>query len=74
MFLGFVTGLVGFVWAPLGRMVGFFTWFILEYMMRVIEFFSHVPGASIEIGAWGSGVALLILLSAFIKMKKAPHV
>lgn len=43
MFLGFVNGLVGMIYLPLAKLLGAVTWILLEYMIRVVEFFAHLP-------------------------------
>ena len=52
MALGFVTGGLGFLWHPLAQISGWLTWLILEYQIRVIEFFAQIPAASIAVGKW----------------------
>lgn len=52
MFLGFLTGSLGFIFYPLSQFFGWVVWFILEYILRVIEFFSRFDFSSAEIENW----------------------
>jgi competence protein ComEC len=47
MILGFLQSLMGYIWLPFGKVIGWVVWVPLEYFIRVIETLSHVPGASI---------------------------
>ncbi len=47
---GFATGMLGFFWEPLGWIAGWISWSLLEYQIRLIEFFAGFPAASIELG------------------------
>ncbi|MBI3420711.1 MAG: ComEC/Rec2 family competence protein, partial [Candidatus Sungbacteria bacterium] len=49
---GFFAGLLGFIWYPLGSIAGFVAWFLLGYIIYMIELFARLPGAAINIGAW----------------------
>jgi len=68
---GFITGILGFVWEPLGRVSGWLSWVLLEYKIEVVEFFAKVPLASIHIDksfAWVTAVVyVFILWKLFIK-------
>lgn len=58
MAAGFATGIAGFLWEPLSHTFGWATWILLEYQIRVIEFFAKIPFASVNLG-----VALILPLS-----------
>lgn len=60
MLAGFVTGIVGMVWPPLGQIGGYASWLLLEYIIRVAEFFSGLPLASWEWGGFHWMLALAI--------------
>lgn len=47
MVLGFITGILGLIWLPLGMVVGWLTWVPLTYLIAVVEWLARVPGASI---------------------------
>ena len=48
MVLGFITSIFGFIWLPLGMLVGWIVWVPLTYLITVVEFLAKVPGASIS--------------------------
>lgn len=52
MTIGFFTGVLGFISASLSAALGWATWILLEYQLRIIAFFAHIPLASITVGAW----------------------
>ncbi len=52
MAVGFAAGIAGFLWAPLSIVVGWAAWVLLEYQLRIITFFAHIPFASVEVGNW----------------------
>jgi len=59
MLLGFLFGLAGIIFVPLGRIVGFAAWAITAYQIKVIEFFASLPFASVAVSfTW---VALIII-------------
>ena len=49
MFFGFASGLLGMIFLPLGKLVGFFGYIILEIVIRISEFLAKIPHASIEL-------------------------
>ena len=67
MALGFLTGVLGFVWHPLSQTSGWVNWVLLEYKIRVIETFAAFPSASIELGQWF--LVPLLVLYCFIGWK-----
>ena len=64
MAVGFAMGIAGFLWTPLSVVVGWAAWVLLEYQLRVITFFAHIPFASVEVGTWI--IAPLLLIYAVI--------
>ncbi len=46
MFFGFLTGVFGMIYLPIGKIFGWLVWVLLEYMIRLINFFSSLPLAS----------------------------
>ena len=59
MLLGFLSGLAGIIFVPLGRLVGFAAWAITAYQIKIIEFFASLPFASVAVSfTW---VALIII-------------
>lgn len=49
MFLSFVSGFVGLFSVTIGRYVAFLAWPCLEYIIKITEFLSKLPGAAIQI-------------------------
>lgn len=48
MVLGFIAGILGFLWYPLGIIIGWVVWVPLTYFVLVVETLAKVPGASIN--------------------------
>ncbi|MDP3741426.1 MAG: ComEC/Rec2 family competence protein, partial [bacterium] len=65
MFFGFVTGLAGIVYLPIAKLIGGITWVILEYVVRVVEFFARLPLASTDAQINISFVIIYYLLLIF---------
>ena len=41
MIFGFIFGLLGIIWSFLGLIFSFPAWFLLTYLLKVVDFFSH---------------------------------
>lgn len=41
MVLGFISGLAGIIWQPLGWVLSWPAWFLLTYLVKVVDFFSQ---------------------------------
>lgn len=48
MVLGFVVGIAGWIWWPLGVIPAWITWVPLTYFITVIQWLAKVPGASVQ--------------------------
>lgn len=67
MLAGFLSGLAGMVFLPLGRIIGFIAWAVTAYQLKVIEFFASLPFASVEISinwVWLVVIYVLLILAA----------
>lgn len=67
MFLGFLSGLAGIIFIPLGQITGFTAWAVTAYQIKIIEFFSSLPFASVEISInwiWLVVIYVLLILAA----------
>lgn len=42
MLAGFVSGIVGIIFLPLGKIIGFIAWAITTYQIKIIEFFASI--------------------------------
>lgn len=45
--LGFIVAILGWVWLPLGQVVAWFTWVLLQYMILIITWTAKLPFSSI---------------------------
>lgn len=52
MAFGFLTGLLGFFSTILSQIMGYITWVLLDYELRVIKFFAGIPLSSVTVGKW----------------------
>lgn len=74
MFLGFLTGMIGFMGFVLSLPFAWVSWFFLTYIIKVSEIFASIPYSSINI-SWFSETLMilsyiLIFSWVFIKSKK----
>lgn len=49
MILGFIAGVLGVVWWPLGFVASWIVWVPLTYFIQVIQLLAKIPGASVKI-------------------------
>jgi len=49
MILGFLTGFIGMIWYIFSVPLGYVSYFFLHYELAVINFFSHIPFASLSV-------------------------
>ena len=61
MLLGFLTGILGMVFAPLGQFVGYFAWALSQYQIKVIQFF-----ASFQFSAVTFGIPIVVMIGLYI--------
>lgn len=66
MFFGFLTGLFSFVWIGLALPFSYITNFLLTYELKIVEFFSKIPFASIEVSYFPFWLMLGIYLLFFV--------
>jgi competence protein ComEC len=74
MFLGFLTGIVGFMNILLALPFAWMSWFLLAYIIKISEIFASIPYSSVHI-SWFSEIFMvisyiIIFLWVFIKSKK----
>jgi len=53
MGLGFLAGVISYVWIVPAKIFGYFTWIILTYQIRTIEYLASLSWASLEIFNFG---------------------
>ncbi len=68
MGFSFLAGLLGMIYYPLGKLATFIAWPTLEYIIKAVEFFARIPGASIAAGKgiWPVEILLYILMITII--------
>jgi len=49
MALGFVSGLGGIIWLPLGKILALVSWLVLKYIIVAVEFFSRLSFAAVTL-------------------------
>ena len=59
MLLGFIATAIGFVFLPLGILIGFGAHILLSYILWVAKTLAYVPLASLEVGWFSVGVAVI---------------
>lgn len=48
MILGFILAILGSIWMPLGRIMGWIVWVPLQYFITVVGLLAGIPGASVN--------------------------
>jgi len=48
MILGFIVAILGWIWQPLVIIPAWIVWVPLTYFIKVVEFLSKIPGASVS--------------------------
>ncbi len=68
MLLGFITGFIGLIFFPLSIPFGYISYFLLNYELGAIAFFSNLPFASFIIPSFPLWLTILIYLFFFYKL------
>lgn len=63
MALGFVSGLSGMVWVPLGQLFGYFAWAVTKYQVSIVENLASFPQASIS---WNISLPVLVFIYSIL--------
>jgi len=68
MLFGFIFAILGIIWLPLGWIFSLPAWFLLTYLTKIVDLFSH-PWASktIENLHWGWLIVFYLLLGLIVK-------
>lgn len=76
MIAGAVVVALSFVSVTLAHMLGFVGYIGMEYIIRVVQFFAHVPFASVELRIHYVSMVLLyvLLFGLMVKLKKVTNV
>lgn len=62
MISGIILSFVGLIWLPLAEIVAWPVWFLLSYLVKIVEFFSFLPLAAYEF----KNVSLIFLLGYYL--------
>jgi len=68
MFLGFASGLAGMIWLPLGKLIGFFSYIILETIIKLSQLLASIPYASVtlKINNWWVLAVYYLVISVLV--------
>ncbi|MBU1952216.1 ComEC/Rec2 family competence protein, partial [Patescibacteria group bacterium] len=69
MGLGFGAGLLSSIWLPIGKIFAWAVWLLLSYIIKIVELFSILPFASVEIPEVSWVILVLGYLLLIIGMK-----
>jgi len=75
MLFGFLAGSVGFISLTLAFPFAFVAYVLLDYELRVVEFFSHLPFASVVVNdfpLWFSVLVYLFYFVIYIRLRPSP--
>ncbi len=73
MFLGFLAGLLAFIFVPLGAPVAFICSLLLSYVLRIIYLFSHLPLSSIGFKNFPLFLMVLVYIILFVIIWRAHY-
>lgn len=64
MLLGFLSGILGLIFLPLGQIAAALSWVLLTYIIKVVEFFSSLSFAALSVSSplWLAIIYYLILI------------
>ena len=71
MAVGFAAAASAFIFYPLGQILGWAAWVLLEYKIRIISLFAGLPLAFVQVSGWAWAILIIFyifLLGVFIKM------
>lgn len=67
MLFGFIQIIFSSIFLPLGQIVAWFSWLFLTYVVKIVELFSALPFASVNIGLnWWMMIILYMMLVWFM--------
>ena len=49
MLWGFLAGLLGLVWSPLGQLAGWIAWALSNYQINVVQYLASLPYAAVTV-------------------------
>jgi len=74
MLTGFIQVITGLIYIPLGKIIGYTSYFILEYIIRIIQFFAKFNFASIEMSVSFPIMIIMYIGLFFFCIKKDSHI
>lgn len=76
MFGGFAAGIAGFIFVPLGKLIGFVPYFFLKMELFIVQWLANLPWASLQIKNFGwmhiSIYYILLIGFLFFHQRKSP--
>lgn len=66
MLVGFLGGLAGIIFFPLGKLLGLIAWLFVSYMIKIVEFFSQFNWAAIEVKKIWFGLVIIYYVIIYI--------
>ena len=64
--LGGLALILGLIWLPLGQVVAYLAWPFLVYTIRLAEWFTELPGSTINLGQVALPLVLLFYVVLFV--------
>ncbi len=76
MLAGFLAGVGGMIFTPLGQLLGFIAWAVTSYQIKVVEFLGNLSFASLAMSFnWQTMLGVyLFLVIIFFKLKGGKHI
>ncbi len=71
MATGFIAILLGFIYQPLGQVLGWVVWILLEYKLKIVELFAGLPLSSVEVRGWMVAPLFIFYFWFLWRLKKA---
>jgi competence protein ComEC len=67
MLLGFVTGVLGFIWLPFANLLSWPTWMFLSYIISIVEWTAKIPFSNLatHFDAWAV-IAYYVVIISFL--------
>jgi competence protein ComEC len=71
MLFGFITGVIGWLSVPLGQIVGWITWALVQFQLHVIRWFANLSFSSITISIhWATMTVLYGIIIWWVWKKR----
>lgn len=70
MLFGFISGISGMIFNPLGQFLGYFAWAVSAYQIGVVNFFANLPFSSFFVSIRWTTMLVVYLILFFVVWKK----